>query len=212
MIRYGKQIGKKFNKDGSTGIFVGNTVVADIQKDTESMDILCEIGKAIKDHAPEDAYILLPSESYHMTLFRGINDQVREPGFWPPDLDISSAFVKADDYFQNRLEGVKLPSDIRMKFKDIVFDEEDVHVVLVPVDTAEEEKLKVYRDQAADSLGFRQPGHDKYTYHVTLAYYVGYESIEREAENKDLSCDTCLYMEDSREESDRQAYGKDEQF
>ena len=30
--------------------------------------------------------------------------------------------------------------------------------------------MRRFRDKAADAIGLRLPGHDEYTYHITLAY------------------------------------------
>ena len=57
-----------------------------------------------------------------------------------------------------------------MKFRGVRVNGEDFRVLLAPADEAQQAVLRRFRDKAADAIGLRLPGHDEYTYHITLAY------------------------------------------
>ena len=43
-------------------------------------------------------------------------------------------------------------------------------MLLAPADDAQLQRIRRFRDAAADAIGLRLPGHDAYTCHITLAY------------------------------------------
>lgn len=114
--------------------------------------------------------ILLPEDSYHMTVIRGLNDQVRTDAYWPAALAKDATMEQADDYVQRAFESAGLPGKIRMRFCGVRVNEEDFRVLLEPADAQQAQILRDFRDRAAAALGLFLPGHESYTYHITLAY------------------------------------------
>ena len=57
-----------------------------------------------------------------------------------------------------------------MRFGEAKINAEDFRISMLPADDDQEQVLRHYRDQVADAIGLRLPGHDGYTFHITLAY------------------------------------------
>ena len=167
---YGEQIGKKFEADGRARRYPGNTVIADVRPGCSAYDVMMHLRQMAIDAGFGESMILLPEDSYHMTVLRGLNDQVRTDAFWPAALDKTLPMEKVDDYVSAAVASAKMPGPIRMKFRGVRVNGEDFRVLLSPADDAQQEILRNFRDEAADAIGLRLPGHDEYTYHITLAY------------------------------------------
>lgn len=167
---YGEQIGKKFEMDGSARRYPGNTVIADVRPGCGAYDVMTKLRQMAIDAGFADSMILLPEDSYHMTVLRGLNDLVRTDAFWPEKLAKDTPMQQVDDHVSAAVASVDMPGPIRMKFRGIRVNGEDFRVLLSPADEAQQSILRAFRDQAADAIGLRLPGHDEYTYHITLAY------------------------------------------
>ncbi len=167
---YGTQIGKKFCKDGSASSYPGNTVVSDATPETRAYRVMSQCLAMLKDAGLAELFIPLPQDSYHMTVIRGVNDLVREPEFWPAALPVDAPMSVVDDYMEAAINRVPNPGAMRMRFGEAKISAEDFRIGMLPADDEQERLLRRYRDQVADAVGLRLPGHDAYTFHITLAY------------------------------------------
>lgn len=167
---YGDQIGKKFEMDGSARRYPGNTVIADVRPGCSAYDVMMHLRQMAIDNGFEKSMILLPEDSYHMTVIRGLNDQVRTDAFWPASLAKDAPMTAVDDYVSSAVASVEMPGPIRMKFRGVRVNSEDFRVLLSPADEEQMAVIRRFRDAAASAIGLRLPGHDEYTCHITLAY------------------------------------------
>lgn len=167
---YGSQIGKKFAPDGFALRYPGNTVIADIHPGCGAYDVMTRLKAIAAEEGLAQCMILLPENSYHMTVIRGLNDMARADAYWPKALDRSLPFERADDYVEEAIARAVLPGEIRMRFLRARLNEEDFRVLVEPADEAQERTLRAFRDRAARQLSLRLPGHDEYGFHITLAY------------------------------------------
>lgn len=167
---YGDQIGKKFEADGRARRYPGNTVIADVRPGCSAYDVMTQLRQMVLDAGFADNMILLPEDSYHMTVIRGLNAQVRTDAFWPAALPKDAPMDAVDDYVSSAIARAQLPGPIRMRFRGIQVNDEDFRVLLSPADDAQMQRIRSFRDAAADAIGLRLPGHDAYTCHITLAY------------------------------------------
>ena len=166
----GEQIGYKFGGDGAPLRYPGNTVISDIRPGNPAYAVMCTVRARLLETGLAPLFILLPKDSYHMTVLRGLNDQVRTDAFWPAALPKDAPLERADAYVARAVASVLNPGPIRMAFDCVHADAADLRVRLKPADALQAEALRSYRDQVADALGLWLPGHDAYTYHMTLAY------------------------------------------
>ena len=75
---YGEQIGKKFEMDGSARRYPGNTVIADVRPGCSAYDVMTALRQMAMDAGFADSMILLPVDSYHMTVLRGLTASGRK--------------------------------------------------------------------------------------------------------------------------------------
>ena len=75
-----------------------------------------------------------------------------------------------DDYMTAAISRVENPGAMRMRFGEAKINAEDFRISMLPADDMQEQILRRYRDQVADAVGLKLPGHDAYTFHITLAY------------------------------------------
>ena len=153
MPEYGSQIGKKFAKDGQALPYPGNTVISDVCRGNPAYDVMSRCRSMLLD-----------------SVIRGVNHLVRDAAFWSPYLPLDTPFDQMDDWFEEAVLSVPNPGPFSMRFSRARINEEDFRIQLQPADEKSEAALRHYRDQVADALQLRLPGHDSYTFHITLAY------------------------------------------
>ena len=197
-MKYGLQIGLKFNQDGSPKKYPGNTVIADVNPDNPAYPVIRGLRGILEEGELGRCYIFLPEDSYHVTIIRGLNDYVRDAAFWPAELPADLPMEQVDDYFVSRAGTVEVPEKIHMRFSHVRIDDHDVRICLEPWDPQEETRLRRYRDEVASRLGLWLPGHDTYTYHITLAYVrtIPEGDCRREQERRVSRMDACLKNQD----------------
>lgn len=170
MPEYGNSIGTKFFQNGLPMQYPGNTIVAEIQMNCYTSRLLKDLADELKRTIRQDMQIMLPPESYHMTVIQGLNDKNRQLDYWPKVLAIDSSMKTVDDYVERCFQSIPQLRNIRMRFREIAIDDNDYRVYLLPENKNEEKRLREYRNQFADEIGFRLPGHDEYQFHITLSY------------------------------------------
>ncbi len=196
---YGKDVGKKFYEDGSVRRYPGNTVVAPVREDSAAYAVMTSLRERVMELGMDKYLILLPVDSYHMTIIRGVNDQVRKDTHWPKDLLIDASMSDVDDYMERAILSADIPGPVRMRFDSVKMSASDVKVVVVPADKEQERILLEFRDRAADAIGLRLPGHDSYVFHITLAYTRVIPEGEDEAKVNAMIEEFCRYVADKGE-------------
>lgn len=193
MPEYGFQIGKKFHEDGTAANYPGNTVISDVRPGNPAYDVMRRCRQMVTNAGLGPLFILMPEDSYHMTVIRGLNDHVRTDGYWPAALAKQASIEQADEYVGNAVSGVPAGNGFQMRFDAVRITEEDFRVCLSPADEEQNALIRAYRDAVARALGLRLPGHEGYTFHITLAYthYLAQQDQQRqlrslEAEMNDL--------------------------
>ncbi len=185
-MNYGMQIGYKFNQDGTPRKYPGNTIIADVKSSNPAYPIIGKLRRELSEEVWGKSFIFLPEDSYHVTIIRGMNDYVRESEYWPLSLPLDAPMTEVDDYFVENASRVNVPKRIHMKFGKVKIDDHDVRICLTPWDEEQDRILREYRDEVAEKIGLRLPGHDSYTYHITLAYvlWIPEEHCRREMGKK----------------------------
>lgn len=169
-MTFGKEIGRKFYEDGSVRRYPGNTVVAAVPPHCSAYDVMTHLHQMVLDAGFATHLIPLPHDSYHMTVIRGLNDQVRTDAFWPEKLPKDAAMSAVDDYVSDAVGSVKMPATVRMKFHKIRFSATCMIVLLQPADEQQDKMLRDYRNAVAERLGLYLPKHHEYKFHISLAY------------------------------------------
>jgi hypothetical protein len=164
----------KFNADGSVRPFAGNTVICHLPAQCLLRDRIADLRDALDRTPYRSTFALLPVDSYHMTVFGGLNDQQRYAPLWPADLPTSTPIEQCTRILDARLAAFELdrPMPIRMKLDraETLANSDGVSLHLLPADVAENSAIRHLRDRLAKVFGFRDPGHDAYVFHITVAY------------------------------------------
>ena len=145
---YGKDIGKKFDKDGNVLHYPGNTVVADIVPGCSAYDVMSHLRQMIFDAGFEDTLCMLPEDSYHMTVIRGLNDKIRKDTHWPAALSKDTPMEQVDDYISDAIARAGLPGPARMKFHKVLPQEGCIIIqVVIKVKTPYNTACHYYNEQ-----------------------------------------------------------------
>ena len=169
VIHYGTAIGEKFYKDGSVRRFAGNTVVADILPGCAAYDVMTHLRSMIAEYGLSDYFILLPEDSYHMTILGGLNDQKR-PVWWPEALPMDASMEAADDHVAAAMEKVGIPGPQKMKFDYAGCTKNCMTIQVRTLSDEQEHLLRKFRDDASAEMGVFRPNHEKHKFHISLAY------------------------------------------
>ena len=169
-VVWGRTIGKKFFEDGSVRRYPGNTVVADVTPESPAFDVMVKLRETLVTSDLADYYIPMPEDSYHMTVIRGLNDQVRSDAYWPSCLPKDLPMEKVDDHVSEAIARAGIPDGVKMRVRRIRFGSVCILLELEPATEEAKKTLLAFRDRAANEIRHRLPKHDEYVFHITLAY------------------------------------------
>lgn len=176
----------KFHEDGRVRPFPGNTFVSALAVGRPESATFADVADRLKTSSVGRRLTFLPRSSYHMTVFEGICVDLTEPTLWPADLPATD-LATATAFFEASIAGLDgLAGPLRMRPAGLLSWAAGLVIGLEPVDTAENARLRGFRDRLSDAIGLRKPGHDGYAFHLTLAYWLdraddGDWVLEREA-------------------------------
>ncbi|PNP41761.1 hypothetical protein TGAMA5MH_06354 [Trichoderma gamsii] len=178
---YPRGIPSKFSSDGTLQRFPGNTIICHLPANSPLQPSLNSVYKSLSSHPILSKLIhLLPKDSWHMTVHGGIHGDKVTPGKRPPGFEGRLLEEVTEDFAQKlrqlgtELEKEGLAPPYKMRIRG--FNGAKFFIGLeVEGATAEEEKrMRLLRDRLADALGLRQPNHDTYGFHITIAYLMRY--------------------------------------
>lgn len=166
---YGTAIGEKFYEDGSVRRFPGNTVVADILPGCGAYAVMTHLREMIGQYGLSDYFILLPEDSYHMTILGGLNDQKRHE-WWPEDLAPDAGMTAADDFVAAAVEKIGLPGLQKMHFDHAHCSKNCLTIQVRTLNDEQEKLLRKFRDDVCTEMKCFRPNHEKHKFHISLAY------------------------------------------
>lgn len=181
-------VGRKFAADGRVLPFAGNTIICHLPQQgagSEAFDALLDVYRALPGEPWARKVTALPPSSYHMTIFGGANDKARRYPLWPAGLPLDMPMADCDRILGERLRAFRLgdeagPYRMRVNMEAPPASETPLTVRLLPADDAMEARLRRLRDRLAEVTGIREPDHDRYRFHITLAYQVAPLTPEEE--------------------------------
>ncbi|RUM07810.1 DUF1868 domain-containing protein [Rhizobium chutanense] len=172
----------KFNVDGSVRAFPGNTIICHLAPTSRLYASLLRLYGVLERSDLCKLYSLLPPSSWHMTVFEGVCDQVRRPGFWPADLGLDAPLAECDALFAEKLSAFDLGSapSYRLRIAGWQPLVNGIALRLAP-ESGEEACLRRVRDRLSDLLQLRHPGHEDYVFHISIAYLIRHPDEEQRA-------------------------------
>jgi len=169
-------IGKKFNPDGSFRSFPGNTIICHVPPHSATFQTLLEIRARFAARPFSRCLTLMPPASYHMTVFEGVVNEVRQPRLWPSDMSVDSPLDSCNQLFLKKLREFDLRCNLPFRLvPDFI---PDTFIRLRPFDDQEEQKLRDLRNRLSKLLLLHGPNHEAYQFHITLAYLVKWMTPE----------------------------------
>ncbi|KAJ6584739.1 RNA ligase/cyclic nucleotide phosphodiesterase [Mycena capillaripes] len=191
--RYPSGVPYKFGPDGSVQHYPGNTIISHLSPSSESglHDSLLALSGKLQSSPLGHLYALLPSTSWHMTIFDGVLDQVRKPGRWPDDISLNASLEECTALYQNKLSSFDLQCDppYHMSIKGFKPLEGTIGLHLEPYTTEEDAQMRDLRDRLSDTLHIRKEDQTTYGFYLTLGYLLRFLTEQQEKELNKLLYD-----------------------
>ena len=180
----------KFDDKGNPLPYPGCTIICNIPLNTHLSDQIISFQKNLEKFNPEKTYFYLPSSSFHMTLFDCCNLNTKNTKYWPTDIDPDMDYKNIAIELNKRIQNYIFPEELNLKLK---FFFGGYSIVLEPFSEKDEKILRNCRDELSSLLKIKFENHQRYTFHITLAYILrelNKKEIKRLIEfNKQLSLD-----------------------
>lgn len=164
----------KFNPDGTRRPFAGNTVICHLPVQCALRDAMVPLHQELAATPFRNKLGLTSTDSYHMTVFPGANDQDRTTYGWPSYVPLNATIEQCNQAVGERMQAAHLPCRLPLRVRVDVPATLNYFAActlrMVPADREENTKLRALRDQLAKVYGFRTKDHDQYTFHITMSY------------------------------------------
>ncbi|QMV18308.1 DUF1868 domain-containing protein [Granulicella sp. 5B5] len=164
----------KFNTNGTRKPFAGNTVICHLPVQCTMRDAMVSLHQELAASPFRHKLGLTSTDSYHMTVFPGANDQDRTAYGWPSYVPLNATIEQCNQTVEERMQAArlrcKLPLRVRVDEPATLNYFAACTLRMVPADREENTKLRALRDQLAEVYGFRTKDHDQYTFHITMSY------------------------------------------
>ena len=102
-----------------------------------------------------------------MTLFDCCNLNTKNTKFWPTDINPDMDYKDIAIELNRRIQNYIFPEELNLKLK---FFFGGYSIVLEPFSEKDEKILRNCRDELSSLLKIKFENHQRYTFHITLAY------------------------------------------
>ena len=157
----------KFDDKGNPLPFPGCTIICNIPLKTYLSDEIISFQKKIENFNPKKTYFYLPPSSFHMTLFDCCNLNTKNTNNWPSNIDPDMDYKDIAIELNNRIKEYIFPEELNLKLK-MFFG--GYSIILEPFSEKDEKILRNCRDELSSLLKIKFENHQRYTFHITLAY------------------------------------------
>ncbi|PDS79521.1 DUF1868 domain-containing protein [Rhizobium sp. L43] len=168
-------LGSRYRKVGGFLPEAGNTIVCHVEKGSSSQAVLIEAREKYLAMPEAPQFLFTPISSLHMTLFEGTIETRRRQDCWPGDLPLETPIDDMTELMAARLEGFRMFEP----FKVAVVEARPSGLLVDGATENDRRVMRAWRNAFADLLGYRQPNHEDYKFHMTFAYVI--ERLEDEA-------------------------------
>ena len=184
----------KFDDKGNPLPYPGCTIICNIPLNTHLSDQIISFQKNLEKFNPEKTYFYLPSSSFHMTLFDCCNLNTKNTKYWPTDIDPDMDYKDIAIELNKRIQNYIFPEELNLKLK-IFFG--GYSIVLEPFSEKDEKILRNCRDELSSLLKIKFENHQRYTFHITLAYIL--RELKEDEIKKLLEFNKNLFQEFDKE-------------
>ena len=157
----------KFDDKGNPLLFPGCTIICNIPLNTDLSNEIINYQKKIENFNPKKTYFYLPASSFHMTLFDCCNLNTKNTNNWPSDIDLDMDHKDIAFELNKRIKNYNFPKEFNLKLKTFFGG---YSIILEPFSKKDEKILRNCRDELSSLLKIKFENHQRYTFHITLAY------------------------------------------
>ena len=157
----------KFDDKGKPLSFPGCTIICNIPLNTDLSNEIIYFQKKIENFNPKKTYFYLPPSSFHMTLFDCCNFNTKNTNYWPSNIDPNMDYKNIAIELNKRIKDYIFPEELNLKLK-MFFG--GYSIILEPFSEKDEKILRNCRDEISSLLKIKFENHQRYTFHITLAY------------------------------------------
>jgi hypothetical protein len=168
-------LGSRYRKVGGFLPEAGNTIVCHLEKGSQTQTALIEAREKYLAMPEAPQFLFTPISSIHMTLFEGVIETRRRQDSWPGDLPLDTPIEDMTALMAARLEGFSMFDP----FKVAIVDARPSGLLVDGATENDRRVMRAWRNALAYLLGYRQPSHEEYKFHMTFAYAI--ERLEDEA-------------------------------
>ncbi|WP_184327746.1 DUF1868 domain-containing protein [Rhizobium sp. BK529] len=168
-------LGTRYRQVGGFLPEQGNTIVCHPVKGSETQQALIEAREKYLTMPEAPKFLFTPITSLHMTLFDGVIETERKQDRWPHDIPLDTPMNDMTELLAARLEGFSMFDP----FNVAIVEARPSGLLLEGATEGDRRVMRAWRDAFAKLLGFRQPNHEEYKFHMTFAYAM--ERLEDEA-------------------------------
>ncbi|TAX74134.1 DUF1868 domain-containing protein [Rhizobium leguminosarum] len=168
-------LGSRYRKVGGFLPEAGNTIVCHIEKGSQTQAVLIEAREKYLAMPEAPQFLFTPISSIHMTLFEGVIETRRRQDCWPGDLPLDTPIDDMIALMAARLEGFSMADP----FKVAIVEARPSGLLVDGATERDRKVMRAWRNALAELLGYRQPNHEDYKFHMTFAYAI--ERLEDEA-------------------------------
>ena len=157
----------KFDDKGKALLWPGCTIICQIPLHSDLSNEITNFQKKLKYFNPKEIYSYLPPSSFHMTLFDCCNVNTRNTKYWPEGIDKNLDYQVVATELNKRIKNYIFPEKLNLKLK-MFFG--GYSIVLEPYSEEDTKILRNCRDELSSLLKIKFENHQRYTFHITLAY------------------------------------------
>ena len=157
----------KFDEKGNPLFFPGCTIIFNIPIDTDLSSEIFKFQNKLRELNPPKTYFYLPRSSFHMTLFDCCNLNTENTEYWPKNINNNLNYNEIANKLSKRIQNYSLPNKVNLKLNKFYGG---YSMILEPFSEEDENILRNCRDELSKLLKIKFKNHQKYTFHITLAY------------------------------------------
>ncbi len=180
-LKFGSDINRKFNEDGTVRFWPGNTMICLLDHNSEVFNRVKTIRDDFKNNPIGRCITFLPDQSLHMTAIEGVVDGNRSKDHWTALLPTDTKLSEVDDLFENLWKTIPPLGEVYMTF-DHIRPTSSVVIALRPASDEDNRKIREWRDIVSKTFGLHFPNYDNYEFHISMGYGIWWPD-EKEMEN-----------------------------